>query len=337
MCLYKKLSFLWIMLLCCFTTHIVLAKEKVKFEGHVASGMKYLQRDVYGFSYYYGKLRMETELDDNIKTVLDFRGRSETNEVELKSAYLRIQQSPGVFVKIGNVKKRFTAEEMDSKEDLPTIETSLLNRHLEPFGFVVRGMGITLYRKYENKGLPVGYRTGIYYNESRHMYSLLRLEHYKIGPFQRMGLGCIYRKPLSRGEKTVMAFSADLAFKAGRFRSEIEGVWGQDPVESYYRILKSIPETAAFTGGKLLITYSQPFKYKFLKAIEPVLLFSFLAPDTDEFEVHQIQCLTGLNVYIHKKVRIRINNDLIFANNALDTSVYATENSKFFVEVQTRW
>ena len=313
------------------------AEEKIKFEGYASSGMEYYDDEVYASCYYQGKLKVETTLDENFKAVLDFRGRSETNEVELKGAYLRIKYSPWAHIKIGQIKKRFTLEEMSSEEDLPTIQVSLLNRHMDPFGFVVRGNGVSVYRDYEGDGVPVGYQAGVYYNESHHIYGVARFDRYSAGSFQRFGLGGVYRESIGSGDKSAMAFSLDGSWVFDRFSTEIESVWGQDPVESHYRQLQNRSDKAQFVGGRFLITYKYPVERRFLTAWEPMALFCFLAPDTDQCEVHQIQCLVGLNIYLHKKVRIRINGDLILCNNSLDTSKYTMSGSGVMAEVQTRW
>ena len=306
-------------------------------EGYAATGMIYWQETVYGTSYYKGKLEVEHEFEDDLEAVLDFRANSESKEVELKEVFLKIDYSSWVHIKVGHVKKPFTVEEMSSKEDLPMIESSLLNRTMEPFGFVVRGDGLTVYRKYKGEGAPIGYQAGMYYSESRHLYGVARIERFALGPLDRLGFGGIYRSFTGRDKDPVYAFSMDAMRAFGKLNAEIEAVYGQDPVESAYRRLEGRKDKAAFTGGRLLLTYFQPMNRRLFTALEPMLLLGFVAPDTDRMEVHKLQCLLGVNIYLHKKVRIRINGDFLLSNNRLNTSVYAKTGTNFMAEMQTRW
>lgn len=313
------------------------AKDNIRVEGYVTSSFQYAQNEVYGSGYYLGKLRVEQKIDSDFKAVLDFRGRSKTNEVELKHAFLRIKYSPWMRVKIGQVKKRFSAEEMVSKAELITIERSLLNRHMQPFGYVVSGQGLTIYRKYEGKGAPLGYRAGLLYNESRHLYTLLRFERFNIGPFQRVGTGGIVRKFTGTGQTVTTAFSLDGLIQLGAFATEIETVWGHDPVESHYRSLEGGSGRAAFVGGRMMFSHRYSYQERHIKILEPVILFSFLAPEVSQLDTHHYQCLLGINLYLHKKIRIRMNSDFILSNNKLDTDTYTYDRSTYTVEVQTRW
>ena len=327
----------WLLSGCCFFIHPTVAKNKLELEGYAASGMIYWHETVYGMSYYKGKLEVEQKIDDDLEAVLDFRASSETKEVELKEVFLKIDYSPWIHVKIGHVKKPFTVEETNSKEDLPMIESSLMNRTMEPFGFVVRGDGMTVYRKYKGEGAPIGYQAGLYYSESRHLYGAARVERFEIGPLDRVGFGGICRRFTGRGEEPVYALSLDAMRAFGKLNAEIETVYGQDPVENCYRKMEGRTDEAAFIGGRLLLTYNYPVNRRLFTALEPVALLGFVAPDTDRMEVHKLQCLLGLNIYLHDKVRIRLNGDLLLSNNRLDTSVYARTGTNFMAEVQTRW
>ena len=56
-------------------------------------------------------------------------------------------------------------------------------------------------------------------------------------------------------------------------------------------------------------------------------------PDSDLSEYHTIQSILGINFYIDKDVRFRINGDLRFIKSKFN-SAYSTQSSRGIFEIQ---
>jgi len=333
----KKISILSIFMVTVLPLgSVAWGQKKVSYDGYVSSGLEYLHRKVYGEGYYKGKLKFEIDLSKDLRGVLDFRGKSADREIELKGAYVRFSYVPHLRVKVGQIKKRFGLEELIAKEKLSTIQESLINRYLAPFGYVVRGLGIELSRVYKKKN-PYSFNLGIFYNESHQSFLLGRVARYNLWGFYQIGVDGIYRRCIDGGNRDFYAFSLDLTRQVKAFHWEGEVFYGQDPVESDYRRLCNKDEEVSFLGVRSLVLHHWDTHRHVIQGVEPLFLFSFLAPDVDTMKTHRFQFLVGLNLYFHPKVRFRINGDLILTNTQYNPDEYAMTQSRAIGELQLRW
>lgn len=318
--------------------HIAIsAKEKVKYDGYISTGVEYIIKEIYSEVYYKGKMEFKIQLDNFIEGTLDFRGRSVDKEVDLKAAFVRFAYWPRLRIKVGRIKKRFGLEELVSKEKLVTIEESLMNRYLAPFGYVVRGTGIDVYQGYKGNGSPYGFHLGCFYNESHHNFFLGRFTRYGTLGFDQISINGIYRLGITQGLRDYFALSLDLSRNIIGLWWECEMFYGQDPEESDYRFFLGNTAKVHFFGIRSLLLYLWETQQQIVQGIEPLLLFSFLAPDVEASNVHRIQILLGCNIYFHPKVRFRLNSNLNLTNNRVNPDEYVMNESKFTVELQLRW
>ena len=90
---------------------------------------------------------------------------------------------------------------------------------------------------------------------------------------------------------------------------------------------------AALEGSVLFDTDA-----KVIKTIEPLILFSFFVPNKEQMDYHILQGLAGVNFYLTKKVRLRLNMDLRLSKSEYDESGdYATNDSRVIVELHVRF
>ena len=96
-----------------------------------------------------------------------------------------------------------------------------------------------------------------------------------------------------------------------------------------------------FLGGKFLYGHKMEHNSKFLKAIEPMFVASFLSPDIDDIDRNTIQLLVGVNFYIDKRARIMLNGDFLLSNSPVNSAEDSDERTFFgsngIVQMELRW
>lgn len=340
MVLFKKNAVIYFMIflqLTLFLNQKVFSQTKIKNDGFISTGFKYLHGDTYTKIVNGCKIEYDIHVNDNIKGQLDIRTSSSGKNIILKSADITFFNSKPVRLKIGMIKKKFGIEEMYSIEKLPTIRRSIINQYLAYFGYVVRGEGIEISRKYEGKGSPYSFNTGIFYNESLYIFAVGRFSRHNFFLFDQISINGIIKHNAKIDEPHYGAVSLDAAKTVSGTHIEGELFYGDDPDQTNYRRLAGYNGKIRFIGIRTLFTHKFGTRNNTIKAFEPVIMFCFLAPDTNTTDVHRIQSLLGMNIYFDPKVRFRINGDLVFSNNKITKDEYSLSNSFFSCEVQLRW
>ena len=90
------------------------------------------------------------------------------------------------------------------------------------------------------------------------------------------------------------------------------------------------------SGVKWFGAYTFDVGAELCKSIEPLLLIGYYRPDWDIPDNHVIQTVAGVNVYIHKKIRLRLNADLRMTKNQYNDG-YDTKESRGIFEIQARF
>lgn len=317
------------------------SQQKVSYDGYVSAGGK-IEYKGFAESFYRAKMQLEFKISDFVEAQVDLRGRSGRREVELREISGEFKYWGKTRLKVGNLKKRFGMEELLSREKLYTIERSLINRHISPMGYVGREVGVQLYKKWKDGDNDnYSYYAGISYNESRAVGANGRISIHDALGLSHLGFDAVYAKfkgELIFGDPLdAFAFSMDLSKKIGHYVSEAEIFVGKDPMETRIGRLVGDRRSVYFGAMRSLHVYRLELDDKTLKAIEPVILLSFLAPDTRDFGVNQFQMLIGFNIYFDEDVRLLFNGDLILSNSRYRRDDRFYTGSTVMTEIQFRW
>lgn len=321
---------------------ILFAQKKVSYDGYVSAGWKVEYRG-FGESFYRAKVQLEVDLNESVEAQVDIRGRSDRREIELRGISGTLKYWERTRLKIGHLKRTFGLEEMVSRERLFSIERSLINRHMSPMGYVGRHLTIQLYQKDREKEYLYSYYVGISYNESRTLGANARVSFHDIFGLTTLGFDAVYQR--FKGELILdadtpldaFALSADVTKEFDRYHGDGEIFFGKDPLET--RIGGFIGESKSiyFTGIKFLHTYRFALQGKVVQGIEPVILVSFLVPDTRDFSFNRFQLLVGINLYLDNDVRFMVNGDLISSNSRYNRGDRNYFSSMIIAELQFRW
>jgi hypothetical protein len=134
------------------------------------------------------------------------------------------------------------------------------------------------------------------------------------------------------------ALSSDVSRRIGPWYYDLEGFFGMDPYQTEINQLPNSGRNVYYLGAKSLAAYRFAVNSGFVQDIEPVLLLSVLAPDTRDLAVNRLELLAGINLHFDKHVALRLNGDLILANNEVSTSERAVASgSKIILEYIVKW
>jgi hypothetical protein len=315
--------------------------DEVSYDGYVGMRANYEYNDRYANLYTLAKIEIELELTEDIEAQIDIRGNSNDSEIKLKEIHALFKRDPDFLIKIGNIKKCFGIEELNSKEDLYTIEESLINDYLSPFGYVGRDPGIQVYREYKDKGMPYSYYFVTSINQSGILIINNRVSYHNFFGSYCLGLDGIYRRSLSFAENEYpsnsYAISIDLSRKFGSLYTDLEVFFGMDPIETQLNDFYLDDRDVLFIGSKWLLAYYFDLN-NIIKGIEPLFLCGILSPDTRYLSVNKVELLLGVNIYLDKNVRFALNGDLILTNNKYNIHDRAiAAGSKVLLDLRLKW
>ena len=323
----------------CWIAGSLFAQEKLELEGYVRAGIEYFHNERFSESFYRGKIQYQIEINKDLQAQLDVRGESSSHTIELREAYLTADLADGRNLDFGQSKKRLGIEYQKSKENLLTIERTLIYRHLEPFGFAGRDLNFRYYRKANEEKRRNGYSASVGYNEAHDVtfvghWSRLRT----LGSFALGGSGLLQLDQMDGGRQTAWSLGFELLRDRDQHHVELEAVVGQDPFASEFRkIVLKDNDNVHFVGGKLLYGHRFSLSQKTEKAVEPVLVASILARDTEVLEWNTVQLLAGLNYYFAKRARVSVNGDFLLSNSRVNTNERTFAGSNGIVQLELRW
>ncbi|MGD8779987.1 MAG: porin [Ignavibacteria bacterium] len=333
---FKKLSLIFIL----SGLNIFIFSQKVTFEGYGATGFKFYDRDILnGYNqetFYEGKLQAEIKYNDEIEAQLDFRGNSTGSSAEFREFSVKFEYFENFTLKIGNIKRPFGYEYLINREAMHTSERNNLYNSIEELGYGGRSVSIMGYYKYSKKrpDFPYTYYVSIFKNNNLTQGISTRFVYHA----GNLGYGISYMFQDSGGDEPITAngFEADITFEKDKFLTNIEAFYFQDKEEGIRQRLIGGDENVYGMGAKLMTKLRFDVDGKIIKAIDPVLLFSYYLPDTDVTGTNQIQSLVGANFYLDKKVRVSVNADLRLTKNQYN-SEYSTKESRGIIEFLVRF
>lgn len=336
----KKLTICLYFLCLCFS-QIKINNTEIEFSGYGAVGYRFANKNLLnGFpqeSYFEGKLQSDVKINKDIDLQLDLRANSFESAFKLKELYIKIDLGHNIKLKAGNFKKPFGYEQLLNKEELISIERSIISDNFSEMGFGGRDISLMVYNKYDNKNaddMPLSYYMSVSKNNSLAVSLTGRLV-YHIGEISLAGN---YMYINQGGEVTTNSsgFGFDVALENQDYKlfSEINYIANKE-VNIYLKTAGFEDDIYSF-AAKLGASYEFKFDTGFIKKIEPLLVAGVLLPDAKVSDNKQIQTILGVNFYIHKKVAIRLNGDLRLTKNEFSNS-YTTQNSRGIIEIIARF
>ncbi len=314
--------------------------QKIKLEGYGATGFKFFDRDILnGYNqetFYEGKLQAELDYNKEIEAQLDFRGNSVGNSAEFREFSVKLEYFETLTFKIGNIKRPFGYEYLISREELHTTERNNLYNNIEKLGYGGRSVSVMGYYKYSKKktDFPYSYYVSLFKNNNL-AQGLTGRFVYHAGEFS-YGVSYMFQDFGGDEPITTQGFEVDITFKEDNFLANIEAFYFQDGNEGVRQRLIGGDETVYGMGAKLMSKLKLDVDGKFIKSIDPVILFSYYLPDTDVSEANQIQSLIGANLYLDKDVRVSVNADLRLTKNQFSDE-YSTKDSRGIIEFLVRF
>ena len=320
-----------------FLGFISMYAQDVDFEGYGATGFKFYDREPLieynQETYYEGKLQAEIKYTKKIKAQLDFRGNSADNYVSLREFSLKLEFFKKLYFKIGNLKKTFGYEQLSNREELYTVDRSLVNDKISQIGYGDRSVSIMAYHEFDKKDndFPFSYYLTLFKNNSLYHGALARFSYHK-SDFA-YSLNYMFQQKGGNTPITANGFGFDAAVETKNFHGSIQLFYVQDPEEGIRRELQNLDNSVFSTGATFTVAYNFEYDEEFLKGIEPLLLLGYFSPDADNTKYHILQTVIGVNIYVHKDIRFRLNGDLRFTKS-LFNSDYSTQGSRGTFEVQ---
>ncbi|MEK7727897.1 MAG: porin, partial [candidate division KSB1 bacterium] len=155
-------------------TVFLFGQEKAKLSGWIRTGLAKVYEERTSESFYAAKLQYEIKLGKGLEAQVDLRGASTRHEIELREAYFTADLGTGLNLDFGQHKKRFGLEYQKSKENLRTLERTLVYRYLETFGFAGRELNLRYYRTSKEDKRRSGYSFSLGYNEAHDLNLIAR-------------------------------------------------------------------------------------------------------------------------------------------------------------------
>lgn len=325
-----------------FFTFLILnvSYSQLKYSGYGATGYKWHdinQLKKYNQeAYYEAKLETEMKFNDEISAEFDVYGDDEDHIIRLKEFSVKYKYSNLLRFRIGNIKKVFGIEQLTSRDEYFTIDDSYLKRKFSDLGYSGRSVSFMLYKNYdyEKDSLPYSYRIAFYKENSLNSGLFTRISYH----FSDIAysLGYIYQHRIGEYKIDSHGFEFDIMYTSNNFYSNFEVFYADDPNENIIRKSKSIEDYAKIFAIKSTNSYEFKIDKEFIKKIQPVLLLGYYAPDSKFLEYHTFQFLIGSDFYLTKKVKLRLNGDLLLTKSRFDDD-YSTYDSRVTLEAFVRF
>ncbi len=267
----------------------VVADEKIEFSGYGAAGYLFIDQnpltEANQPTYYIGKLQADIEFNDEIEAQLDLRGNSVTNNITFREFSAKFKYMNHIRFKMGHIKRPFGHEYMINREDLPTINRSVVQNNLSLMGYSVRSVSVMAYYNYSKKrpDFPYTYALSLFKDNSLGSGAGLR-GLYHINNFS-FGFNYLFQN--TSGNYPVSAHGIELegGFTGKKSNLNAQIIYVRDPIRSREIMAandarakedqppldqseKVYSAGAALEGSILFDTGA-----KVIKTIEPLILF----------------------------------------------------------------
>ena len=214
--------------------NFVHAGEKIEFTGFGAAGFLFIDQnpltDANQSTYYMGKLQADIEFNDEIEAQLDLRGNSVTNNITFREFSAKFKYFDYVRFKVGNIKRLFGYEYVQNRENLLTVNRSVMQNNLSLRGYGVRSVSIMAYYNYSKKrpDFPFSYAVSMYKDNSLGSGMALR-GLYHVNDFN-MGFSYIFQNRSGNYPISVHGISLEASYEKKNTSLNAGIVYVQDPL-----------------------------------------------------------------------------------------------------------
>jgi hypothetical protein len=330
------------------------AGTDIDFTGFGAAGYLFIDRnpltDANQPTYYTGKLQAEIEFNDEIEAQLDLRGNSVTNNIVFREFSAKFKYFTYLRFKMGNIKRDFGYEYVENRENLLTINRSVVQNNLSLRGFSIRAVSIMAYYNYNKKRPDHPYSYSIALSKDNSLGTGVGLRGlYHVADY-RFGMSYLFQS--RGGNYPISVHGVNLEGNYSNKKSSLhiglsiiqDPLRGQEILALNSDFEETRPpsvsgdENVASLGTVISGGMGFDTDARIIKTLEPLFLLSMFIPDSRKMNVHTLQGVLGLNLYFTKKVRFRLNADLRLTKSAFDdTGKYATNDSRAIAELQVRF
>jgi len=314
--------------------------QDMEFHGYGAAGYRFMDRirivESNQETYYEGKFQAEFKVNKHIEAQLDFRANSDDQQAYLREFSAKFSYIPWLKFEMGNIKRPFGSEYMESEENLSAVRRSYLTEEAGELGYTGRSVGIMAYYKTKDvANFPHSYFLYVFKNNNVQNGVVARYIHH----FSHLSTGVNYFLLNTGGDYPIStsAFAANVLYKKKDIEFETELMLMQDPIEAIRRKLQFLKDTNVWAwGARVSSAVGFDTGGSIIEEIEPLVLLSFYQPDAKTGGQHTIQTLLGANFYFDKDVRLRLNGDILLTKNEYSDD-YSTHDSRFTLELQVRF
>jgi len=337
-----------------FLFSVLMFAKDIEFSGFGSVGYKFYERNIINGvsqeSFYEAKFQVDLELTKKIDAQLDFRANSFDQDVELREFSVKFKYHDYVKIKFGNLKLPFGYEQVQSRENLATLERSNSQDNVSNLGFGGRSVGLQAYYKYSKKreDFPFSYYLNLYKNNSFQSGAVLRAAY----NFGDINIGANYQLLIHGGREefslNANGFGADAAYEGDNLTISTGAYLVRNLDLSFQNISHNVAiEKNEISGSQkeeeingASIQFAASYKFdvdgSIIKMIEPLYLFSSFIPNLDQSESHELQNVAGVNLYFSKKVRLRMHADFRQTKSQYATE-YAVLGTRGIFELQVRF
>ncbi len=315
--------------------------QEVEFKGWGATGFKYFSRNRLNGSnqevYYEGKLQADIEINKKIEAQLDLRGNSTDRSVNFREFSVKFEFFKYLNFKVGNIKRPFGYQYIEiSREDLVTVDRSLLLDRVNEIGYGGRSVSIMGYYKYSDKRPehPYSYYASIFTNNSQNYGAAGRFGYHFNN--NAVALNILYQNQGGEEPISGTGFALDYSYDDKDFNAIVELYYAQDPIEGIIRRLQNKDEVVNVGGAAVTGAYKFDVDGEIVNKLEPVFTAGIFLSDFDNTDNHVLQSIIGLNIYFHKKVLARVNGDLRLTKNEFNDN-YTGKESRFILELLVKF
>lgn len=311
-----------------------------KYSGFASVGYSYVaindEIDYTQQTSFAAKLLFEYELNKHIDTRIELRAGSRDLTVQIREVSINLDYFEHLKFQVGNIKKPFGAENIESIENLTTVGRSYLTQKLNQIGYGDRAIGIEAYYKYSktDSDFPYSYYLFAFRDDGEESGFTARLTRV-VDNLSFTGNYFLLKTP---GQYPITTHAAMLASSLDFANLSLDGelVLAQDPVQGIKRIKKNENQDVYIIGAKISSSFLLPTKGEIIHAVQPIVLIAYYQPDSKVWDDYTIQFLAGSNFILDEKFKLRLNTDILLSKNPL-TKKYKGHDARVTLNLQVKF
>lgn len=312
--------------------------DKISFSGYGSTGAIFYARNFLNganqLTYYQGKLQTDIKINKRLSAQLDIRGSSFTNHLELREVSMKMELFDYFNLKIGNLKKPFNEEILESRDELFTFDRSASSQYLSGLGYGSRAAAIMLYFDENKNKKPFFYYFSFYKDNSQNNGFCTRIG-YRVSDIN-FAFSYMFNELDVQEGLSSQGFNIETFYNKKDWHWSLGGYYVDNIRSNALRMYKDNDEKVYSLAFQSSLAYEFDFKYRFLEKIEPVLKVGYIVQDTEYMDDRTWQVLTGVNIFIDKDFKLRLNADLTAMGNSFNDN-YDLEGSSFIVDFMVRF